>query len=106
MNTVLSLSSLSGPEISDGPSVMSLTWAFAALLPASVLIVRWAEIPPTDRTRYAFMAAASVALCIMAWIDPVIMLTTNNYTEASWPVVVQLVSLSVAAFLCFMTRLR
>ena len=52
------------------------------------------------------MAAASVALCVMAWIDPVIMLTTNNYTEASWPVVVQLVSLSVAAFLFAYAILR
>ena len=92
--------------ISDGPTLASLTWAFASIFPAAVLIVRWRNVPPVDRTRYAFMAAASVALCVMAWIDPVIMLTTNDYTQASWPVVLQLVSLSLAAFLFAYAILR
>jgi hypothetical protein len=92
--------------ISDGLSLVSIIWALASLFPAAVLIVRWARIPPVARTRYAFMAAASAALCVMAWIDPVIMLTTNNYTEASWPVVVQMVSLSLAAFLFAYAILR
>ena len=92
--------------ISDGLSLVSVVWALASLFPAAVLIVRWKRIPPVARTRYAFMAAASAALCVTAWIDPVIMLTTNNYTEASWPVVVQLASLSLAAFLFAYAILR
>lgn len=92
--------------ISDGLSMVSILWAIGALYAASVLFTRWDLVPPVDRSRYAFMAAAAVALCVNAWIDPVIMLTTNNYTEASWPVVVQIVSLSLAAFLFAYAILR
>jgi hypothetical protein len=52
------------------------------------------------------MAAAVLALSAMAWVDPVIMLTTNDYNEASWPVVVQIVALTAAAFLFAYAILR
>lgn len=92
--------------IGDGLSMVSIVWALTAVFPATVLMTGWERVPPAYRTRYAFMAAAVVALCVNAWIDPVIMLTGNNYTEASWPVVVQLVSLSLAAFLFAYAILR
>ena len=92
--------------IGDGLAMVSIMWALAAVFSAMVLMTGWDRVPPAHRTRYAFMAAAAVALCANAWIDPVIMLTGNDYTEASWPVVVQIVSLSMAAFLFAYAILR
>ncbi|MES2444231.1 MAG: hypothetical protein V4574_15495 [Pseudomonadota bacterium] len=92
--------------IADGLSMVSIIWALAAVFSATVLMTGWGRVPPADRTRYAFMAAAAIALCINAWIDPVIMLTTKDYTQASWPVVVQIVSVSLAAFLFAYAILR
>jgi len=92
--------------VSDGPSVTSIMWALGALFPAAVLLTGWNRVPPAERTRYTFMAAAAAALCVNAWIEPVIMLTTNNYSEASWPVLVQIAALSLAAFLFAYAILR
>jgi len=92
--------------VSDGLSLNSIMFAFGALFAGAVLMNGWDLVPAADRTRYTFIAAAAVALCVNAWVDPVIMLTTNDYTEASWPVVVQVVSLSLAAFLFAYAILR
>lgn len=92
--------------INDGLSLISIIYAVASLAPPLVLLTRWSAVPASEHTRYAFMAAAVTALSTIAWIDPVIMLTTNNYTEASWPVVVQVVALTSAAFLFAYAILR
>ena len=92
--------------INDGLSLVSIVYAVASLAPPLILLTRWSNVPAGEHTRYAFMAAAVTALSTIAWIDPVIMLTTNNYTEASWPLVVQVGALTSAAFLFAYAILR
>jgi hypothetical protein len=92
--------------ISDGLATTSIMFALGALFAASVLLTGWEHVPAADRTRYTFMASAAVALCVNAWVDPVIMLTTNNYAEGTLPVLVQIGAIGLAAFLFAYAILR
>ena len=92
--------------ITDGLSLLSLATSLGSALAPVALAAGWRDVPTEARTRYAFMWAAVSAFSIGAVVDPLIMLTGNNYTEASWPVVVQLGSLMLGAALVAYAILR
>lgn len=82
-----------------GFATSSVGSAVVALIAPLLLIAPWSAVPAKHHTRYVFMAAAVIALSAVTWIDPAISLTTNNYADANWPVVIQLALLGAAAFL-------
>lgn len=92
--------------ISDGLSLLSLGTSIGSVVAPVALAAGWREVPTEARTRYAFMWAAVSAFSACAIIDPVIMLTGNNYVEASWPVIIQLAALMLGAALFAYAILR
>ena len=102
LNLLWSVSALyPGPVLGfiPGFTMSSLGFAGAALIAPLVLIAPWSSVPAKQHTRYAFMVLAVAALSGYAWIDRLIYLTTNNYADESWPVVIQLALLGTAAIL-------
>jgi hypothetical protein len=92
--------------VSDGLSFLSLAVSFGAVLAPLTLAAGWREVPPESRTRYAFMWAAVSAVSFSFIIDPVIMLTGNDYVDASWPVLIQLTAVMLSAILFAYAILR
>ena len=92
--------------VTDGLSLLSLGTSIGSAVAPVALAAGWRDVPTEVRTRYAFMWAAVSAFSAGAVIDPVIMLTGNNYVEASWPVIIQLASLMLGAALFAYAILR
>jgi hypothetical protein len=92
--------------ISDGLSLLSLGTSIGSFVAPVALADGWRYVPTASRTRYAFMWAAVSALSACAMIDPVSMLTGDNYVEASWPVIIELAALMLGAALFAYAILR
>lgn len=92
--------------VNDGLSLLSLGGSAGSVIGPVALAAGWRDVPAESRTRYAFMWTAVSVISIYAIIDPLIMLTGNNYAEASWPVVIQLAALLLGAILFAYALLR
>lgn len=92
--------------VADGLSLLSLGASVGSLVAPLALAAGWRSVPAESRTRYAFMWAAISVTSIYALIDPLIMLTGNNYTQASWPVLIQLGALLFGTILFAYALLR
>lgn len=92
--------------VGNGLALLSLGWSAGTLLAPLVLASGWRQVPAPERTRYAFMWLAVGVFSVNALIDPVIMLTGNDYVAASWPVLLQLASMILGAVLFAYASLR
>lgn len=95
----VTLGATSLPPVTDGLTFMSLGGSVGSILAPVALAAGWRHVPVGERTRYAFMWAAVSTISLLAAVDPIIMLTGNNYVEASWPVVIQLGAVILGALL-------
>ncbi|RYG11123.1 MAG: hypothetical protein EON96_15695, partial [Caulobacteraceae bacterium] len=102
--TVFNVTSL--PFMPDAVTLSSITGAIGATLTLVVLASGLSFVQAEQRTRYRFMVAALGATCLSYAIDPVIMLSGNNYVAASWPVVFQLAAALVGVILFAYATLR
>lgn len=92
--------------VDDGLSLLSIGGSAGAVLVPLALASGWQDTPVGSRTRYAFMWAAASMISVYLMIDPIIMLTGNNYVEASWPVITQIASETLGAVLFAYALLR
>ncbi len=92
--------------VGNGLALLSLGWSAGTVLAPLVLTSGWRHVPAPERTRYAFMWLAVGVFSVNALIDPVIMLTGNDYVAASWPVLLQLASMILGTVLFAYASLR
>lgn len=92
--------------LSDGLTLLSIGSSAGAILVPLSLALGWQDTPVDHRTRYAFMWAAASMISLYLIVDPIIMLTGNDYVAASWPVIFQIVVMIAGAALFAYALLR
>ncbi|CAN5168762.1 hypothetical protein BH10PSE1_BH10PSE1_18210 [soil metagenome] len=94
------------PFMPDSITLSSIAGAVGAALTLVALASGLPSVEPGQRTRYRFMVAALGVTSLVFLVDPVIMLTGNDYVTASAPVVIQLAAALIGVILFAYATLR
>lgn len=90
----------------DPITLQSFAMSLSSMLVVAVYATGWPQVAPAERIRYRFLLAAVGLMCVLPLIDPIIMLTGNDYVSLSWPVVTQLICAFAGAVLFAYAVLR